>query len=282
MFREELIRLFLKEDVVDELESQSDFFGLLYLIGLMQKLKVTSDKSMDNFFKGAFYKRKTPFLIGVTGAVSVGKSTFSEKIADNLHQMSPNMRCEVVSVDDFLYPNKYLEDHDLMNKKGFPESFDNQALWDFLVNAASFNESQDIPVYDHQTYDIVPNKKRRVRSADFVIVEGINILQVNPINERPFSEMMDLSIYLEAEHDNIIDWFLNRFNQFLDTADPESFYEEYAKMDREKANSIAKETYANINQPNFEQFIEPTRERAKLIVEFKEDHSIDRILMRDY
>ncbi|BDR57912.1 type I pantothenate kinase [Xylocopilactobacillus apicola] len=272
---------FLKDDVVEELANQSEMFGLLYLIGLKHSLKLTEDRSFDNYFKGPFFKRRTPFLIGITGAVSVGKSTFAKDLADKLHEMNPNQRAEIVSSDDFLFPNAELVQKNLMDKKGFPESFDNEALWNFLVNAASFNESQDIPIYDHLTYDIL-DRKRRVRSADFLIVEGINVLQTNPLNGQAFSEMMDLTIYLEAAHESIINWFLNRFNDLLDHAEPGGYFEKYAQMQREESNQLAKDTYAAINQPNFENFIEPTRNRANLIVQFDDDHEITRILMRDY
>lgn len=273
--------VFLKDDVVNELENNSSFFGLLYLVGLMQRLKGIEDQSLDNFFKGAFYKRRTPFLIGVSGAVSVGKSTFAKKLADSLHQIYPNQRVEIVSTDDFLHSNSYLQEHDLMEQKGFPVSFDNEALWDFLVNAASFNESQDIPIYDHQTYDILDHK-RRVRSASFIIVEGINVLQANPVNGRNFSEMLDLTIFLEASEDDILAWFIKRLNKLLDAAEPGSFYEKFAELDRSEAEKIGRETYAKINQPNFEKYIAPTRENAKLIVQFDHDHEIEHILMRDY
>ena len=273
---------YLKPQVIQQIGEQSSFFGLLYLIGLEQKLKINSDRNFDQFFKGAFYKRKTPFLIGVSGAVSVGKSTFAKNLAASLRQINPNARIEVVSTDNFLYSNTELMQKDLMEKKGFPESFDNQKLWQFLINAASFNEVQEIPIYDHQTYDILTNKQQKVRAADFLIIEGINAFQINPLNQLPFCETMDITIYLNASNEAILDWFVQRFDQLLDKATPGSFYEQYAKMDRNTANKLALATYAQINQPNFEQNIAPSLKRAKIIIQFEAGHQIKQILMRDY
>ena len=117
----------------------------------------------------------------------------------------------------FLYPNQTLIEQGILNRKGFPESYDMEALLNFLDHIKN-GQDVDIPVYSHEVYDIVPEEKQSVKAADFVIVEGINVFQ-NPQNERLYiTDFFDFSIYVDAAVDDIESWYLDRFLKMLSLA----------------------------------------------------------------
>ena len=195
----------LTEEELESIKSFNDQISLqdvtdvyLPLVHLIHIYKRTKDDLA--FSKGIFLQRESksqPFIIGVSGSVAVGKSTTSRLLQILLSRTLPDATVELVTTDGFLYPNQTLMDQDILNRKGFPESYDMETLLNFLDRLKN-GQDVDIPVYSHEVYDIVTGEKQRVKAADFVIVEGINVFQ-NPQNERLYiTDFFDFSIYVDA------------------------------------------------------------------------------------
>ena len=236
------------------------------------------------FSKGIFLQKaskRQPFLIGVSGSVAVGKSTTSRLLQILLSRTFSNATVELVTTDGFLYPNSHLEEQNLLKRKGFPESYNMELLLDFLDNIKNGQDYQ-IPVYSHEIYDIVPDKKQSVTAADFVIVEGINVFQ-NPQNERLYmTDFFDFSIYVDAEVENIETWYLDRFKKLLTLAkeDPNNYYHPFTSQPENKVMEFAQNVWKSINLVNLQDYIEPTRNRAEIILHKTENHEIDEIYLK--
>jgi len=241
----------LTEEELESIKSFNDQISLqdvtdvyLPLAHLIQIYKRTKDDLA--FSKGIFLQRESksqPFIIGVSGSVAVGKSTTSR-----------------------------------LNRKGFPESYDMEALLNFLDRIKN-GQDVDIPVYSHEVYDIVPGAKQRVKAADFVIVEGINVFQ-NPQNERLYiTDFFDFSIYVDAAVDDIESWYLDRFLKMLSLAqnDPDSYYYRFTQMPIGEVESFAHQVWTLTNLQNY---IEPTRNRAEVILHKTKNHEIDEIYLK--
>ncbi|MED5884731.1 type I pantothenate kinase [Streptococcus anginosus] len=236
------------------------------------------------FSKGIFLQKaskRQPFIIGVSGSVAVGKSTTSRLLQILLSRTFSNATVELVTTDGFLYPNTHLQEQNLLKRKGFPESYNMELLLDFLDNIKN-GQNYQIPVYSHEIYDIVPDKKQSVTAADFVIVEGINVFQ-NPQNERLYmTDFFDFSIYVDAEVENIETWYLDRFKKLLTLAkeDPNNYYHPFTSQPENKVMEFAQNVWKSINLVNLQDYIEPTRNRAEIILHKTENHEIDEIYLR--
>ena len=236
------------------------------------------------FSKGIFLQKaskRQPFIIGVSGSVAVGKSTTSRLLQILLSRTFSNATVELVTTDGFLYPNAHLEEQNLLKRKGFPESYNMELLLDFLDNIKNGQDYQ-IPVYSHEIYDIVPDKKQSVTAADFVIVEGINVFQ-NPQNERLYmTDFFDFSIYVDAEVENIETWYLDRFKKLLTLAkeDPNNYYHPFTSQPENEVMKFAQNVWKSINLVNLQDYIEPTRNRAEIILHKTENHEIDEIYLK--
>ena len=225
-----------------------------------------------------------PFIIGIAGSVAVGKSTTARLLKILLKESFPGKKVQLITTDGFLYPNKYLVDHDMMNQKGFPESYDMEKLISFMDNVKS-GKLAKAPVYSHQSYDIIPNRFDVVDKPDILIVEGINVLQL-PSNQQIYvSDYFDFSIYVDAEEKDIRRWYLERFGMLLDGAfnDPHNYYYSLAQEgNRDKAFAIAKNTWEQVNHKNLQEYILPTRNRADLILVKAANHIINELFLRKY
>jgi type I pantothenate kinase len=228
--------------------------------------------------------RKVPFIIGVSGSVAVGKSTTARLLKIMLERAYPQYKVSQMTTDGFLYPSKILKERHLMNKKGFPETYDMGKLLKFLGDVKTKGGRIKYPLYSHNIYDIIPGKYEETDNPDILIVEGINVLQL-PQNEQIYvSDFFDFSIYIDAEVDDIEEWFLNRFETLLDLArnDPNSYYYQFTQMPEKEAMDMAKNVWDTINYPNLRDYIKPTMNRADLILHKSEDHQIDKIYLRKY
>ncbi|WP_201308318.1 type I pantothenate kinase [Companilactobacillus farciminis] len=228
--------------------------------------------------------RKVPFIIGVSGSVAVGKSTTARLLKIMLERAYPQYKVSQMTTDGFLYPSKILKERHLMDKKGFPETYDMGKLLKFLGDVKTKGGRIKYPLYSHNIYDIIPGKYEETDNPDILIVEGINVLQL-PQNEQIYvSDFFDFSIYIDAEINDIEEWFLNRFETLLDLAhnDPNSYYYQFTQMPEKEAMDMAKNVWDTINYPNLRDYIKPTMNRADLILHKSEDHQIDKIYLRKY
>ena len=217
-------------------------------------------------FLGAFAP-KVPYVIGVAGSVAVGKSTFSRILQALLSRWPDHPEVDLVTTDGFLFPNSVLESRGLMDRKGFPESYDTRALIEFLRSVKS-GDSAAAPVYDHITYDIVPDQHVVVDSPDIVIVEGINVLQVGGDDSEFVSDYFDFSIYVDADEADIEEWYVERFLTFRESVfqREDSFFAHYADLSDSEAIAMARAIWTRINGVNLSENIMPTRGRASLVL----------------
>ncbi|MGP4724461.1 type I pantothenate kinase [Agrobacterium deltaense] len=230
---------------------------------------------------------KTPFVIGIAGSVAVGKSTTARILKELLARWPSSPKVDLITTDGFLYPNEVLRRENLMERKGFPESYDIGALLRFLSAIKAGQPNVKAPRYSHLTYDVLPNEFTVVDQPDILIFEGINVLQSRdlPAGGRivPIvSDFFDFSIYIDADEGLIHNWYVNRFMNLRKTAfrDPSSFFNRYASISEEAALSIAEGLWQNINLKNLRQNIVPTRPRADLILRKGRNHLIDTVALR--
>ena len=230
---------------------------------------------------------KVPYIIGLAGSVAVGKSTTARILQALLARWPHHPKVDLITTDGFLYPNQALAEHGLMERKGFPESYDLRRLVQFLADVKAGAPDVAAPVYSHLVYDIVPHSTQRVGQPDILIVEGLNVLQTwDSQPARPsrvfVSDFFDFSIYVDAAAADIEQWFLERFLMLRATAfrDPTSFFRRFAELSDEAAVERARRIWREINAPNLAENIEPTRERAHLILGKSRDHSVQGVRLR--
>jgi len=230
---------------------------------------------------------KTPFIIGVAGSVAVGKSTTARVLKELLARWPTSPKVDLVTTDGFLYPNDTLRARNLMERKGFPDSYDVGALLRFLSGVKSGQPNVQAPVYSHLTYDVMPGKFVTVDQPDILIFEGLNVLQPGdlPADGKfiPFlSDFFDFSIYLDAAEDLIHQWYIARFMRLRETAfrNPDSFFHRYSQLSKSAARAIAEGLWQNINLKNLRENILPTRPRADLILRKGADHLIEEVALR--
>jgi type I pantothenate kinase len=230
---------------------------------------------------------KVPFIIGVAGSVAVGKSTTARVLKALLARWPDHPRVDLITTDGFLYPNAELERRGLMNRKGFPESFDTARLLNFLADVKSGKEVVEGPVYSHFHYDILPGQTLTIERPDILIVEGLNVLQAARLPRDgeaiPFvSDFFDFSIFIDADPAVIQDWYLERFMRLRSTAfrDPGAYFHRYASLSHDFAVARALELWRDINLKNLEENILPTRQRASLILRKTANHRVDSVALR--
>jgi type I pantothenate kinase len=230
---------------------------------------------------------KMPFIIGLAGSVAVGKSTAARVLKALLARWSNHPRVDLITTDGFLLPKQVLEERGLMQRKGFPESYDTNRLLNFLADVKAGRPNVEAPVYSHFIYDILPNQTITVDRPDILIVEGLNVLQPARLPKDgsaiPFvSDFFDFSIYIDAEPSVIETWFVERFLRLRTTAfrDPGAYFHRYAQLNDEQARSQALQIWNTINLKNLDENILPTRQRAHLILHKSAVHQIDEVALR--
>ena len=230
---------------------------------------------------------KMPFIIGVAGSVAVGKST-TARVLQALLARWPNVpKVDLLTTDGFLYPNAVLEREGLMEKKGFPESYDLQALLRFLSDVKAGQRPTRAPIYSHLTYDVTPNQWIEIDQPDILIVEGLNVLQTGRLPKDgkaiPFvSDFFDFSVYLDADDDVLKSWYVDRFLTLRGTAfrDPKSYFHRYSRLSDKEAGEVATSIWERINLVNLHENIVPTRQRAHLILKKSANHLVDEVALR--
>jgi type I pantothenate kinase len=225
--------------------------------------------------------RPTPFVIGVAGSVAVGKSTIARLLRELLSRWPDTPSVELVTTDGFLLPNAELERRGLMQRKGFPESYDRRALLRFVSEVKSGAEEVRAPVYSHLVYDVT-DEEVVVRRPDVLIVEGLNVLQPPTSGRLAVSDLFDFTIYVDARTADIENWYVERFLRLQRGAfaDPSSYFHRYASLSEGEAIERARSIWREINGPNLEQNILPTRARASLVLRKGSDHTVSTVLLR--
>ncbi|MBB1268757.1 type I pantothenate kinase [Shewanella sp. SR44-3] len=251
------------------------------IVGAKQQRGLVIDKFLSQ------QSPKSPYIISIAGSVAVGKSTTARILQTLLQRWPEHPKVDLVTTDGFLYPLAELKRRGLLQRKGFPESYDTKLLGEFISAVKSGDNSVKVPLYSHITYDRLTDQQQVIEQPDIIILEGLNVLQTGldtlVETRRPFvSDFVDFSIYVDADESLLKDWYQQRFLQFRHGAfnDPRSFFHHYASLSDDEANAIAANIWDTINAPNLQLNIRPTRERAKLILKKGKDHLISQVLMR--
>ncbi len=230
--------------------------------------------------------RKMPFVIAIAGSVAVGKSTTARILQALLGRWPNHPKVDLVTTDGFLYPNRILEKKGLMSRKGFPESYDIRKLVRFVADIKSGHAEVAAPIYSHVTYDIVADRKIRITAPDIVILEGLNVLQTpKPQSGKTsvyLSDFFDFSIYVDANEENIVRWYVERFLTLRRTVfrDNASYFHRFSKLTTQEARQMAKRIWREINGVNLRENIYPTRSRANLVLFKGSGHRVQKVWMR--
>lgn len=265
-------------------EAVEIYLPLSRLLNLYVQARQSRNSVLQQFLNTE--EHAPPFVIGIAGSVAVGKSTTARILKALLSRWENHPKVALVTTDGFLYPKKVLEERGIMNRKGFPESYDIKRLVEFVSDVKAGKPNLEVPVYSHITYDITDELKK-VDRPDVLIIEGLNVLQSGmdyPHDpHRVFvSDFLDFSIYVDAESETIEQWYVERFLKFRRGAftKPGSYFSHYTQLSVDEAKSKAKEIWRNINGLNLELNILPTRERAHLILHKGANHLVDKVSLR--
>ncbi len=225
---------------------------------------------------------KMPYVIGIAGSVAVGKSTSARILQSLLMRWPEHPRVELITTDGFLYPNAVLEERGLMNRKGFPESYDTKRLLQFVRDVKAGTAEVSAPVYNHVVYDVMASHEEVVHQPDILIIEGLNVLQVGSGNTEFVSDYFDFSIYIDALETDIESWFIERFQTLRKTVfqDPNSFFKHFADLTQDQAVALAHEIWTGINGKNLKENIQPTLARASLVIQKGADHKVSSVHLR--
>lgn len=256
------------------------YLPLFHLLNLYVDTRYQFHQITDKFL-GRNHSLLTPYTIGITGSVAVGKSTIAHILQRLLEYGPTNPKVDLVNTDGFLYPSRILTERGIMHRKGFPESYDQQRLMAFVRDIKSGRLPVKAPYYSHLTYDIIPDQYQVVDQPDILIIEGLNILQGG--EESKFvADFFDFSIYVDADEEDLEEWYIQRFMRLREIAfqDESSHFRKYTRLSTEEALKTAREIWHNVNAINLKENIKPIRERAKLILKKGRNHQIERLWLR--
>jgi type I pantothenate kinase len=281
----EIARLRSMHDRLDISEVEEIYLPLSRLLSLYVAATQRLFRAQQGFL--GTEDAKVPYIIGVGGSVAAGKST-TARVLQALLARWPNVpKVDLVTTDGFLFPNAVLDREGLMEKKGFPESYDLPALLRFLSDIKAGRRAVHAPVYSHLVYDVVPNVWIEIDRPDILIVEGLNVLQAGRLPKDgqavPFvSDFFDFSVYIDADENVLLMWYVSRFLALRSTtfSDPKSYFHRYAGLSDGEAVATATSIWKRINLVNLRDNILPTRQRADLILTKGESHQVEEVALR--
>jgi type I pantothenate kinase len=283
---EEVLRLQSLNDPISLDEVIAIYLPLSRLLSLYVAATQGLFKATQRFLL-AENEGKVPYIIGLAGSVAVGKSTTARVLKALLARWPNTPKVDLVTTDGFLLPNAELTRLGLMERKGFPESYDTTALLRFLAEIKAGQRNVRAPLYSHLVYDVLPGEATIIDRPDILIVEGLNVLQPARLPKDgtaiPFvSDFFDFSIYIDASEEDLQSWYVDRFLTLRHTAfrDPKSFFRRYAELSEAEAITIAEGLWGRINLPNLRENIVPTRQRASLILRKGASHRIEEVALR--
>ncbi|MFC7440351.1 type I pantothenate kinase [Laceyella putida] len=259
------------------------YLPLSHLLYLHISQTRSSQHMWENFFQQAW--PHSPYIIGITGSSASGKSTFAQVLKELFLLFPEQPRVEIVSTDGFLLPNRILHERGILEKKGFPKSYDWKRFLQFMLEMKTGAPEAQIPVYSHLLYDLVPDQVQTISQPDILLIEGVNLLHPQTtVTATPIQSLFDLLIYLDAEEEHLFSWFMKRFHEFLSLARnaPQSYYCDLANLPDDEAISIGEQAWYEINLPNLRTHIHPQRHRAKLIVKKGAEHQVEKVHWRTW
>ncbi|MCA2188607.1 type I pantothenate kinase [Nonomuraea cavernae] len=277
---EELEELRGVDDPIDLTEVTDIYLPLTRLLNL----HFTGSKQRSSVLSAflGHHEQRVPYILGIAGSVAVGKSTTARLLHTLLARWPEHPHVELVTTDSFLFPNAVLQAKGIMQRKGFPESYDRRALVRFVAEVKAGAAEVRTPVYSHLEYDIVPGAHQVVKNPDILIIEGLNVLQPAPPTSLAVNDYFDFSIYVDAKVEDIRDWYVERFHKLRRTAfeDPKSYFRHIAELSYEEATDFAVKVWRDINERNLIENIAPTRGRADLVLKKGPDHAVKRVRLR--
>ena len=283
---EEINRLRGLGEALNLNEVEQVYLPLSRLLSMYVESAGNLHRSQEKFLRKQ-HPPRTPFVIGIAGSVAVGKSTTARVLQQMLAHWPEHPNVALVTTDGFLFPNAELEKRGLLQRKGFPESYDRRALLKFVIDIKSGRDEVLAPIYSHLVYDVVPGEKVVVKRPDIVIVEGLNVLQPARVRDDgrtglAVSDFFDFSVYVDAAIPDIREWYVDRFLKLRETAfrDPASYFSKYAQLSHDGAVDMARHIWDTINGPNLEENVLPTRGRATLVLRKDSDHSVRYVRLR--
>jgi type I pantothenate kinase len=272
-------------DEIDMTEVREVYLPLSRILSLYVRHARELHADTEAFLGGP--ATRTPFVIGIGGSVAVGKSTTARLMRELLARWPEHPRVTLVTTDGFLWPNAELERRGLMQRKGWPESYDRKALLRFVVEVKSGVDTVEAPVYSHLHYDRLPGVTTKVEQPDILLLEGLNVLQPAPRrgdgrSGLAVSDFFDFSVYVDAAADDVRSWYVDRFLKLWETAfrNPESYFRRYGELSRDEAITKAESLWDTINGPNLRENILPTRSRATLVLRKGPDHTVRWVRLR--
>ena len=273
-------------DELDLAEVEQVYLPLSRLLSMYAESAGDLHRAQEEFLNQPQPPR-TPFVIGLAGSVAVGKSTTARLLQHMLAHWPANPAVALVTTDGFLLPNAELERRGLLDRKGFPETYDRRALLRFVMDIKSGKDEVAAPTYSHLVYDVVPDQQVVVRNPDIVIIEGLNVLQPGRVREDgriglAISDFFDFSVYVDAATVDIRTWYVDRFLRLRETAfrNPASYFSRYGNLSEREAIAKANQIWDQVNGPNLKQNVQPTQGRATLVLRKAPDHSVRWVRLR--